>query len=159
MPDANVNPVAADPFVMAAGTNTASTDRNLSWLTRSVATPLPYASAYVRYAVATIASLGSNVVSVGVVEPDVYHITHLPGEPYRLLRPIPIVIQRLGEADFMASFEIANIAVSGLDINDAYQSIAMHLLDVFESLIAEEGNLGPGPSKQLQILKSYLVPK
>ncbi len=162
MPNVNVKPVAADQFPTALSTNTTSTGGNLSWVTRSVApTPLPYAPASPPpYVATTIDSLWRNVVSVRVVEAPVdCHINHLPGEPYRLLKPIPITIQRLGEADFMASFEMANIAVSGPDIEDAYQSIAMHILDVFDSLIAEEGNLGPEPRRQLQILRTYLVPK
>jgi hypothetical protein len=84
-------------------------------------------------------------------------ITDLHEGGYTLLRPIPIKIERVGEADYLASFSEANIAIGGSDDQDAYQSLVAEILDTFDNLTEEEQNLGPDAAAQLGLLGSYLV--
>ncbi len=86
-------------------------------------------------------------------------IDYFPNEPYRLLKSILVRIQLIGEGDFLASFDEANLAMSGDTAQEALQNLAAHVLDVFELLSEEEGALGPGPTEQLRILRTYLAPQ
>lgn len=83
-------------------------------------------------------------------------INSLPGEPYALLEPIPVKIETVGDGDYIASFDEANIAISGETYQEAFQNLIAEILNSFENFIREEGNLGPEPSRQLRILKRYL---
>ena len=84
-------------------------------------------------------------------------IYSLPGEPYRLLKPIPVKKERVGDNEILASFEEANIAISGESEEEAFQDLVGHILDVFEALRAEETRLGPGPARQMRVLNEYLA--
>jgi hypothetical protein len=85
------------------------------------------------------------------------HIEQYPGEPYALRRPIPVTIQKLEADDFEARFEEANLAVSGETIQEAFQNLAIEILNIFEIFNQEENNLGPEPTRQLRVLKQYLA--
>ena len=85
------------------------------------------------------------------------HIDQFPGESYALRRPIPVAIQRLEADDFVASFEEANLAVSGETSQEAFQNLAIEILNLFEIFSEEESNLGPEPTRQLKVLKQYLA--
>jgi hypothetical protein len=74
-----------------------------------------------------------------------------------VLRPILIEIERIGDTDFTASFKEANIAIGGLDRQDAYQALVAEILDTFDALTEEENNLGPDAATQLQTLRAYIV--
>ena len=76
---------------------------------------------------------------------------------YTVLRPILIEIERIGDTDFTASFKEANIAIGGLDRQDAYQALVAEILDTFDALTEEENNLGPDAATQLQTLRAYIV--
>lgn len=84
------------------------------------------------------------------------HINSLPGEPFNLLKPIPVKIERMDENDFLASFEEANITMPGESDLEAFQNLLGHTLDVFEALSNEETSLGPEPARQLKVLRKYL---
>lgn len=84
-------------------------------------------------------------------------IRNFPGEPYALRRPITIEIEQIAEDDYLASFEEANIASSGTTFQEAYQNLAIEILNIFEKFTAEHKNLGPEPNRQLKILRRYLV--
>lgn len=86
-------------------------------------------------------------------------IDSLPGEPYTLRRPIPVKIETVGDEDYLASFDEANIAISGETYQEAFQNLVAEVLNSFENFIREETNLGPEPSRQLKILKRYLEPQ
>jgi hypothetical protein len=86
-------------------------------------------------------------------------ISSLPGEPYTLLQPIPLKIDQVGEGDFLAGFDEANIAMSGETSQEAFQNLIAEILNAFESFSVEEANLGPEPARQLRILKKYLAPQ
>jgi hypothetical protein len=86
-----------------------------------------------------------------------YMLRHFPGEPYRLLKPISVQIKSLGDDDFLASLSEANIAISGDSPQEAFQSLASHILDVFEILEREESTLGPEPTRQLAVLREHIA--
>ena len=75
---------------------------------------------------------------------------------YRVLKPIPIDIRRIGDGNFLASFQEANIAIGGLDSQDAYQGLVAEILNTFDTLNGE-ASLGPDAAAQLEVLRSYIV--
>ena len=83
-------------------------------------------------------------------------ISSLPGEPYTLLRPIPVKIEQVEQDDFLARFEEANIGMSGETAQEALQNLLIDVLDAFELFCKEETNLGPEPTCQLRVLRRYI---
>ena len=75
---------------------------------------------------------------------------------YRVRKPIPVRIKRIGPLDFEASFREANIAMSGSDSQDAYEALLADILETFDVLTAEQ-TLGPDAAEQLRILSTYIV--
>jgi hypothetical protein len=86
-------------------------------------------------------------------------INSFPGERYTLLKPIPVKIERIGENDWVASFEDANLGMSGESQQEAFQNLIADILDTFETFGREEHNLGPEPSRQMAILREYIAPQ
>ena len=78
-------------------------------------------------------------------------ITEFPNEPYEVIVPIPVSIKQDALEDFTASFVRANIAMTGNTVNDAWTSLAAHILDVFE--------IGRGPRQQLETLRQHIKEK
>ena len=84
-------------------------------------------------------------------------ITEFPNEPYEVIVPIPVSIKQDALEDFTASFVRANIAMTGNTLNDAWTSLAAHILDVFEMLTEHpQEKLGRGPRQQLEILRQHI---
>ena len=83
-------------------------------------------------------------------------IDNLGEAGYRVLRPIPVVIRRVGIGNCEASFREANIAMSGSDSDDAFQALVAEILDTFD-MLPQEQNLGPDAAKQLQVLRTYIA--
>ena len=83
----------------------------------------------------------------------------LPGEPYTLLRPIPVRIEQVEAGDFLAEFDEANIAISGETYQEAFQNLIAEILNAFENFSTEEASLGPEPTRQLKVLRNYLRPQ
>lgn len=75
---------------------------------------------------------------------------------YDLIRPIPYRIERMDEGEFRASFDEANIAISGVGRQDAYQSLVAEILDTFDTLTGEE-QLSPATAAQLDVLRTYIA--
>lgn len=77
-------------------------------------------------------------------------------EPYEVLRPLAVVIEPSG-SEFAASFFDANISTSGDTEQEAFENLKNLVLDIFDSLSREEpGRLGPEPSRQLAVLRSFI---
>ena len=74
---------------------------------------------------------------------------------YEVLQPIPVKFSMSDDATVLAEFEEANIAMSGTDWQDAYQSLVAEILDTFDALVSE-ANLSPAAADQLEVLKSYI---
>jgi hypothetical protein len=71
-------------------------------------------------------------------------------------RRIPIFYERTSDAEFLARFAEANIAISGVSKRDALQALTEEIAAAFEDWVADESKLGPGPKVQLAILRKYL---
>ena len=67
-----------------------------------------------------------------------------------------VQITRIGAGNFEASFREAKIAISGTDRDDAYQALVAEILDTLD-ILAEERNLIPRATEQLEILRKYIV--
>lgn len=83
-------------------------------------------------------------------------IDDLGEDGYRLLQPIPYEINPLRADDFLATFDEGNIGISGDDAQDAYQSLVAEILDTFDRL-SSEPRLSPAASRQLEVLRRYIV--
>ena len=74
---------------------------------------------------------------------------------YVAIAPIPVRLERAGDG-FEASFTAANIHTSAETLLDAMRNLRSLIMDVFDSLLAEQTVLGPGPQRQLAILLRYV---
>jgi len=83
------------------------------------------------------------------------HIEGFGVEPYDVIRPIPVTLQREGDT-FVAGFFEANIHAGGDTEQEAFDNLTSLLLDVYESLESETAELGPDPRRQLGTLKRYM---
>jgi len=75
---------------------------------------------------------------------------------YNVRQPIPYEIEQVGEGDYLASFDEANIAIGGLDDQDAYQALIIEILNTFDTLTEEESHLSSAAARQLEILRTYI---
>ena len=83
-------------------------------------------------------------------------IGDFPGEPYKLLKPIPVMLEWTGSA-FLARFGEANIAMTGDTSTEALGNLAADVLDTYEDYSAEADTLGPEPARQLAVLRQYIA--
>jgi len=84
-------------------------------------------------------------------------ITTLAPEPYELMRDIPAVVQPVGD-EFIATFFDANISTAGDTQEEAVSNLRSLILDTFEYFDAEAPeSLGPEPTRQLGVLRKFLV--
>ena len=84
-------------------------------------------------------------------------INDFPNEPYTVIEPIPVTIEKTAPQDFTASFHEADIAMSGESIEEALQNLAADILDVYELLRGEPSErLCHGPRQQLTTLRRFL---
>lgn len=87
---------------------------------------------------------------------DTEWIFDFPGEPYIVLRAIPVNIQPCDPEGFEASFTEANISWVGDTILEALNGLKAEVLDTLEDYEQHEDRLGPGPQRQLAVLRSYI---
>ncbi len=77
-------------------------------------------------------------------------------EPYRLKRPIPIVVRPEGE-EFIASFVDASIHSSGETHQEAFENVKSLILDMFDSLRSHRPDkLGPAMARRLAVLQEFI---
>jgi len=79
------------------------------------------------------------------------------GEPYTVVKDIPVKVIQDGSLDFIATFEDANISIGGINKRDAFQALVYEILDLFDYLTANHDTLGPEPQRQLAVLSGHLV--
>lgn len=72
--------------------------------------------------------------------------------------PLPVAFEQVSDREVIASLPEAGIAISGDDKDDALDSLIIVLRETLEDFLAEEGNLGPEPRRQLGILRARLRP-
>jgi hypothetical protein len=83
-------------------------------------------------------------------------IATLAPEPYDLIRTIPVVVQPVDD-EYVASFVDANVNAAGCNETDAVANLKQVMLSIFEYLSAQpKGKLGPGPSRQLAVLREFI---
>ena len=75
---------------------------------------------------------------------------------YRVRQPFVVWIKRTGPGNFKAAFRDANIAISGVDRDDAYQALVAEILDTFD-VLTKESTLIPHAVEQLRTLRKYIV--
>ncbi len=107
----------------------------------------------------TAVVITSSVEDTIAIYPIDSRITTLPSEPYKLLKPIPVTIAWVADHEFLASFQEANIAMTGDNPQDAFQNLLAEILDTYEDYTDDGVLLGPEPQRQLEVLKTYLAPK
>lgn len=77
-------------------------------------------------------------------------------EPYEVMKPFNVIVQRSGD-EFVASFLDANLNASGSTEEEAFSNLKDIITGVFDCLTEhDEAKLGPGPLKQLRVLKTFL---
>ncbi|HLW70220.1 MAG TPA: hypothetical protein VKS22_06320 [Candidatus Binataceae bacterium] len=105
----------------------------------------------------------SNSLRVGTSTQNVWEepalsegiIESLEDGGYVLLQPIRFQYKRAGFG-YIASFDEANIAISGITKQDARQALEIEILDAFDDWIADETALGAELKKQLVVLKKHV---
>lgn len=70
--------------------------------------------------------------------------------------PLPVEFEQVSDREVIASLPEAGIAISGDDEDDALDSLIIVLRETLEDFLAEEGNLGPEPRRQLGVLRARL---
>lgn len=70
--------------------------------------------------------------------------------------PMRVEFEQITDREVIASLPEAGIAISGDDEDDALDSLIIVLRETLEDFLAEEGNLGPEPRRQLGILRACL---
>jgi len=84
-------------------------------------------------------------------------MTTLATPELNLLRDIPVIIEQT-DSGFVATFFDANLSMSGDTQEEAFSNLRGLLVDVFDDLDSEPPDrLGPGPSTQLRVLRSFIV--
>ena len=84
------------------------------------------------------------------------HITVLPDSPHSLLKPIPIRLKLVGNGEWMASFDEANIAMTGDTPEEAKELLSYNIIDVVEFFHAKEEALIPDLKQALMALRQYI---
>ena len=84
------------------------------------------------------------------------HITELPDATHSLLKPIPIRLKPVGEVEWMASFDEANIAMTGDTPEEAKELLSYNIIDAVELFHAKEEALIPDLKQALVVLRQYI---
>jgi len=100
-------------------------------------------------------SVGGKAEGQLVTSRAAYYIKDFAGEPHTIIKPIPVAVTPM-KGEVIASFEQANIAMSGATQVEAIAELSSYLLDVFDSLFSETAPLGPEPARQLDLLQRYI---
>jgi hypothetical protein len=78
-------------------------------------------------------------------------------EPYEMLKEINVLIEQDGEDNYRASFVDANVNASGCNEFEAVEGLKELLLSRYEFLNTTlPEKLGPGPKKQIAILREFI---
>ena len=86
-------------------------------------------------------------------------IYSIPAEPYELLKPLPVAIEKVEQDEFIASFEEAGIAMCADSPDDSLLNLLSHILDVFDSYSAQEDKLAWRAARTFRVLKSFIKRK
>ena len=75
-------------------------------------------------------------------------------EPYRVKKPIPVVV-RAHEGEFLASFLDANVNASGETAHEAFEAVKALMLDMLDHL-SRQPMLGPKLATRLSVLREFI---
>lgn len=75
-------------------------------------------------------------------------------EPYDLLKPLSVTVQA-DEDEFSACFPDANLTAVGDNEFEAVEHLKAMILDTFDKFSSGR-RLGPGPTKQLAVLREFI---
>lgn len=100
--------------------------------------------------------IGAADATVAAPTVERFVVEDLGEAEYRVMRPIPVEIERLGVGEYQARFLEANVAIGGTDVQDAYQALVADILDTFD-LLTENDNLGRSLVEQREVLQSYIA--
>ena len=108
----------------------------------------------------TASSPAGVVQSEGLDNDRATYIDAIPeeyGDRYDLLQPIPVDFEEVAPDTVIAHFREADLAVTGVDREDAQDSLASWVRDVFDDLSeAEPRVLGATPTMQIRVLRRHL---
>lgn len=80
-------------------------------------------------------------------------------EPFELIKPFDVIVQP-SDDEYLASFFDANINASGCTETDAVANLKSLMTVLFERFLSlPPSKLGPGPSRQLAVLKEFIKRK
>ena len=101
--------------------------------------------------------LGENQQVQITIGPEsvVVPITTFEPDPFDLLHNIPVVVQPTDDG-YLATFFDANIGMTGDTKEESVANLRLLLVDVFDELEREEGQLGPQLVRQLAVLRSFM---
>jgi hypothetical protein len=85
-------------------------------------------------------------------------ITTLAPDPFDLISDIKVVVEG-SDGEFIATFFDANIGMSGDTEEEAVSNLKAIIVDTFELYEENEAVLGPGPQKQLAVLRKFIQKK
>ena len=84
-------------------------------------------------------------------------IKDFSGEPYRVLKAIPVTVRDLDIEGVEAAFVDGNIAWVADDRVDAVNGLKAEILNTIEDFESNKDRLGPESKRQLEILLTYLA--
>jgi hypothetical protein len=76
-------------------------------------------------------------------------------ERHQLTKPIPVTIEENDDDGVIATFDAANISMSGDTLPAALLALSDYIEDIYETYAAEM-HLGPEPMRRLGVLRGYL---
>ena len=86
-------------------------------------------------------------------------IESLAPEPYSIRKPFSVVVRQQG-VDYIASFFDANVSTSGDTPEESVLNLKDLVVAIYEDLSGRpEDQLGPGPCRQLQVLREFIAEK
>jgi hypothetical protein len=90
--------------------------------------------------------------------PCIATITDFYPSSYEAVKPLYVSIDSDGD-EFVATFHDADVAASGETHTEALCNLKDFIVTLFEDLSSDDaGPLGPGPMRQLEVLKRFLTP-
>ena len=84
------------------------------------------------------------------------YIHALPDQKYKIVKPIRIQLECIGDGEWEARFDEANIAMVGGTHQEATDSLAYDIIYTLEDLSAEEDALIPDLKRVLHVLREHI---
>jgi hypothetical protein len=85
-------------------------------------------------------------------------IEELPDPSIQVVLPLSVTVESdSAGCEFVAQVPGTTMAMSGETPEIATQELASYIADTFLSLLDEESSLGPGPKKDLEVLRRHLA--